>query len=44
MQEKIRGKARIAEELGEGKCVFFLKNANKIIIMDVCSSSKKKDD
>lgn len=45
MQEKIRGKARIAEELGKGKCFFFfLKNANEIIIMDVCSSSIKKDD
>jgi len=45
MQEKIRGIARIAEELGREKknvSVFFLLNANKIIFMDVCNSSSIK--
>jgi len=41
MQEKIRGIARIAEELGREK--WFLKNANKIFIMDVCSSRSIKE-
>jgi hypothetical protein len=42
MQDKIRGIARIAEELGREKYFVFFLNANEIIIMDVCNSSSIK--